>query len=132
VTPTRRAFLVDVVARAADHHGRTLTGPTSEALLQAADAIRELAAALEEVEGKSAPKPEAGAWRWVYCAEYHGYDLTTPDGTIPAFILAESDGYRPYIGNHRCTYADDLPAALAILRAKLGAGVPDLDLEACR
>ena len=80
---------------------------------------------------RTAATPEAGAWRWVRI-KAGAYDLSA-DGRWRASIHVEGDGWRPYITGHgRCTYADDLPAALATLRARLGAGVPDLNIEECR
>jgi hypothetical protein len=92
--------------------------------------VRELEAEVAALRGP-VPKPEAAPWRWVRSAE-GVYDLATPDGRVYAVIEVEGDGFRPYPNGTRGTYADDLPAALAILRAKLGAGVPDLDVAALR
>jgi len=62
VTPARRAFLVDVVAKAAAERGCLWTGPDGMALLQAADAIRELAAALDaaHAQGRRDERVESG------------------------------------------------------------------------
>lgn len=52
MTPARRAFLVNIIATNAAAHGKTWTGPAGEALLQSADAIRELAAALADADSE--------------------------------------------------------------------------------
>lgn len=69
MTPERRAFLVDIVARSAAEHGRVWTGPAGEALLQSADAIRELAGALAESDATIAaergdPSGALPGWEW--------------------------------------------------------------------
>lgn len=69
-------------------------------------------------------------WTWTPVGSgLNCWDLTTPSGNIRAVIEREGDGWRPYIpGRGRCTWADDIPAALAIVRAILGADVPEVPI----
>lgn len=53
-----------------------------------------------------------------------GVHLLTDGHTEVARLVPVGDCWRPYVNGRRCTLADDLPAAVAIVRAVLGVDVP--------
>ena len=66
------------------------------------------------------------ALRWTTAEGVH---VLTDGHAEVARLVPVGESWRPFVGGRRCTLADDLPAALAIVRAVLGAHVPDLPTE---
>lgn len=95
------------------------------ALLANSEAV--FAGALSPLDRLATPAPApAPAWRWERIGAYC-YDLVTPSGNMRATVHLKGTCWRPYIPGHgRCALANDLRAAVAALRAVLGADVPEI------